>query len=388
MNAKKGSPRDKSQLSFSLKDQLFNRERIEFLADRFSASQPDFDRARFVADAMKGLTALELKQRIVHLAACLERVLAVDFRQAAGQIVAALPPPLDPTKTDDDFGDFIFAPLGEFVVRNGLTKQHLKLSLKTLREITMRFSMEDAIRSFINNWPDGVFGTLEKWSTDSNYHVRRLVSEGTRPRLPWSGRLTTDFDRALPLLDQLHADPTRYVTRSVANHLNDIAKIDPPTVLRTLKQWQRQKLQRPAELEWMTRHALRTLVKQGNEPALRLLGFRRDPRIRVTNFYVTPERITAGDAVVIQCELTAERAERLLIDYVVDFVKAGDKRSTKVHKLKSVELAAGESITLKKRHVFRANATTYSLYSGTHHITLQINGQPGPTDSFELDVPE
>lgn len=252
MNANKSSPREESQPSFSLKDQLFNRERIEFLADRFSASQPDFDRARFVADAIKGLSALELKQRIVHLAACLERVLAVDFRQAAGQIVAALPPPLDPTKTDDDFGDFIFAPLGEFVVRNGLTKQHLKLSLRTLREITMRFSMEDAIRSFINNWPDEVFCTLEKWSTDSNYHVRRLVSEGTRPRLPWSGRLTTNFDRALPLLDQLHADPTRYVTRSVANHLNDIAKIDPPTVLRTIKRWRQQMMQRPAELEWMT----------------------------------------------------------------------------------------------------------------------------------------
>ncbi|PHS10301.1 MAG: hypothetical protein COA78_11495, partial [Blastopirellula sp.] len=181
-------PSEKKAAGFSLKDQLFNKNRVAYLADLFHAADTQFDSAGFVRDTMKQLKRLELKERIVHITGVLENYLATNFKDAAKQIAAALPAPLDPTKTDDDFGDFIFAPLGEFVVRNGLEKKHLKLSLKTLKAITQRFSMEDAIRAFINTHPDETLGELEKWSTDKNYHVRRLVSEGTRPLLPWSGR--------------------------------------------------------------------------------------------------------------------------------------------------------------------------------------------------------
>ncbi len=124
------------QTNFSLKDELFNRERVQYLSDLFAQSDASFDSKRFVASVMKDLKSLELKQRIVHIAARLEESLDPDFRVAAKQIVAALPPPLDPMLSDDDFGDFIFAPLGEYVVRNGLSRKHRALSMRTLKHLT------------------------------------------------------------------------------------------------------------------------------------------------------------------------------------------------------------------------------------------------------------
>lgn len=370
--------------SFSLKDELFNRHRVSYLANLLAGSDDSFEAKQFVRQVMRNLASLELKERIVHIAAVLEKHLAEDFPTAAKQLTKSLPPPLDSTKTDDDFGDFIFAPLGEFVVRNGLAKRHLKLSLRTLQALTQRFSMEDAIRAFINAHPEETFATLENWSRHKNYHVRRLVSEGTRPKLPWSKRLKTDLLRPLPLLDQLHKDPTRYVTRSVANHLNDIAKTDPNTVIATLKRWQQESQQDPQELAWMTRHALRTLIKQGNPRALQLLGFRTKPKIEVEAFRMLSASVRPGEAFEFTCTIRAKRKEAILIDYVVDFVKANGQHKPKVHKFKQVMLNKDECLTLRKRHILRANATTYTLYPGTHYVTLQINGAAHGRVSFEL----
>jgi len=375
---------DKKSSGFSLKDQLFNRDRVQYLAKLFREADEHFDATGFVRETMKGFGALELKERVVHIATILERYLAPDYRVAARQLKAALPPPLDPNRTDDDFGDFIFAPLGEYVVRNGLVKRHLKLSLRTLKALTQRFSMEDAIRAFINAFPDETLTELAKWSTDKNYHVRRLVSEGTRPMLPWSKRLSIEDTRPLPLLDTLHADRTRYVTRSVANHLNDIAKTRPEVVISLLRRWKKAGEQESSELAWMSRHALRTLVKQGNPKALEFLGFRPNPRIEVSGLKIKSTKIKPGQTLEFSFEVTALRSEALIIDYVVDFVKANGALSPKVHKIKQSRLGKGESILVVKRHPLRAEATTYTLYPGTHFVTLQINGKPFGRKSFML----
>ncbi len=376
---------EKKASGFSLKDQLFNKERVEYLAGLFSDSNPDFASNQFVRDAMRTLTKLELKERIVHIAKTLEKYLSADFKTATSQILSSLPPPLDPNKTDDDFGDFIFAPLGEFVVRNGLSKTHLRVSLKTLKAITQRFSMEDAIRFFINEYPEHTLNELGKWVAHKNYHVRRIVSEGTRPMLPWSKRLCLDPSISLGFLDSLHADPTRYVTRSVANHLNDIAKTKPGLVLETLKKWTQAKTQSPGELEWITRHALRTLVKKGNKNALRLLGFQTNPRITIHGFRLKSNKVRPGDTVEFSFSIASTRNERLVIDYRIDFVKANGSRAPKVHKLKQLETTKGESVQLSKRHKLHANATTYTLYPGMHRLTLQINGKSFGALDFELN---
>jgi 3-methyladenine DNA glycosylase AlkC len=369
---------------FSLKDHLFNRERVSYLAGLFQDADERFDGKAFVNQSVLAFKNLELKERITQLAITLERFLDTDFRVSAKQIVAALPEPLDPTRTDDDFGDFIFAPLGEFVVRNGLQAKHLALSLKTLKELTKRFSMEYAIRAFIDAHPERTMAELTKWSKDKNYHVRRLVSEGTRPSLPWARRLSLDPTVPIALLDNLHADPTRYVTRSVANHLNDIAKSQPELVLETLSRWQSTGKQADGELQWMTKHSLRTLVKQGHAGALQHLGFATEPKIEITELRLTPAQVRPGEAFEFWMTLRALRAESLVIDYEIEFAKAGGKRSRKVHKLKQIQLKRGETVMLRKRHPLRANATTFTLYPGTHFVTVQINGKPLERMSFEL----
>lgn len=367
---------------FSLKDQLFNREKAEYLAGLFAAQDPSFDARAFVQSVMKKLPALELKQRIVLIAEILEGHLPTRFPNAAAQILRSLPPPLDPDRTDDDFGDFIFAPLGEFVVRNGLTPEFLNLSLETLREITQRFSMEDALRAFLRKFPVETISRLTCWATDSNYHVRRLVSESTRPLLPWSGRVDVPVETTLPLLDVLHADRTRYVTRSVANHLNDIAKTRPDLVVTTLRRWHKAARQDHRELLWITRHALRTLVKRGHPDALSLLGYDPTPGVAVGEIRLARSTLAPGESLEFSVDISALRDEALVVDYAIDFVKAGGKRSVKVYKAAKLSLSKGETHTVSRSHRLLSEATTYRLYPGEHRLTIQINGQRVGTVSF------
>ena len=196
----------------------------------------NFDAAGFQGDVMARLPELELKQRITWIAGVLGQHYPGPLPEIAPVLLRALPPPLDPTLKDDDFGDFIFAPLGELVAQRG-TETHPDLALDLLEELTQRFSMEWAIRPLLNRWPDLVLERLQTWAGHPSYHVRRLVSEGTRPRLPWGEGVGLALTDPLPLLDLLHGDPTRYVTRSVANHLNDITKKQPDLVLDCLDRW-------------------------------------------------------------------------------------------------------------------------------------------------------
>ncbi|MGI9369787.1 MAG: hypothetical protein ACR2O2_13205, partial [Ruegeria sp.] len=264
---------------FSLKDQLFNADKTRYLAGLFRGAEPGFDADAFETQVMGRLPELELKERMAWIAECLQRAVPGDLPQVAPVILRALPPPLDPGKSDDDFGDFIFAPLGDWVVSIGL--DHPELALDVVEELTQRFSMEWAIRPFLNRWPDLVMTRMRDWCLHDSYHVRRLVSEGTRPRLPWGLSVGLDLADPLPLLDVLHGDKTRYVTRSVANHLNDITKKDPDLVLDRLQQWSAGQRQGEDELQWMTSHALRGLVKSGHSGAMQMLGYDPDAKLSV-----------------------------------------------------------------------------------------------------------
>lgn len=185
----------------------------------------------------------------------------------AQQLKQAMPAELDHTKSDDDFGHIIHACPGILAVRHGLA-DHPETALDLLYDATKRFSMEFYIRPFLNTWPEMTWARLQKWATDPNYHVRRLVSEGTRPRLPWAKKVSIDPLSPIPFLKTLYGDETRYVVRSVANHLNDIAKIDSDLVVRSLKEWRETTSQSDKEFTWLCRHALRTLIKDGHSPTM------------------------------------------------------------------------------------------------------------------------
>lgn len=369
---------------FSLKDHLFNKERVSYLGGLLEQGIPGFERQRFESEVMARLPELELKQRIEHIADVLSDHLSPDFTTAADQIRASLPPPLDPTLTDDDFGDFILAPLGKFVEYHGM--DHYETSLPLIRELTMRFSMEGSVRPFINDRPGETLRIFAEWAEDENYHVRRLVSESTRPRLPWASRLDLDVRAPLPLLDKLHSDPTRYVTRSVANHLNDISKIEPGLVFESLDRWQMLNTQQQDELGWMTRHALRTLLKRGDPAAMEAVGLSPEPQIEVDAIDLATPVVEAGAALEFSVPITSTVDQNLMVDYVIDFVKRNGGTGSKVFRLKKLALAGGESVTISKKHLLRSDATTYRLHPGTHRITVVVNGKRFSSVEFDVET--
>ena len=365
--------------NFSLKDQLFNAEKTHYLAGLFDAADASFDAEAFHAQVMSRLLELELKERMAWISDCLQQAVPGDLPTVAPVILRALPPPLDPTKTDDDFGDFIFAPLGEWVAAIG--QDHVELALDVLEEITQRFSMEWAIRPFLNQAPDAVIKRMQQWCSHDSYHVRRLVSEGTRPRLPWGQGIDLELTDPLPLLDQLHGDGTRYVTRSVANHLNDITKKNPELVLERLKKWRVAGQQNTAELDWMTSHTLRGLVKAGHPEAMKVLGFDPDAEIAASIDVISEARI--GDALEFSVALTGAGEQPVLVDYIVHFQRPGGKTSAKVHKLKQAALKNGR-LHLSKRHKLKGDATTFKLVPGAHRLEVQVNGKVRAGVDFEL----
>lgn len=363
---------------FSLKDELFNAGKVGWLADQFGGA---IDRTRFEAAVMARLPELELKERIDWIAECLISELPEDFEAAADVIEAHLPPALDDAKTDDDFGDFIIAPLGEVVVKRGAS--HFDRSMGLLYALTQRFSMEFAVRHFLKADAERGFDYLERWAGDANYHVRRLVSEGTRPKLPWGIGLMLDQDRRLDLLDRLHGDQTRYVTRSVANHLNDISKSDPDAVVTRLSQWEGAGVQGPKELAWMQSHALRTLIKAGHKGALAAEGYHTEPKVELVSLRATPE-VKMGEVLSFEAQLSGQADEGLLVDYVIEFLKANGSQAPKVFKLKKLWIQEGQDVTLSKSRRLLKDATTYRLYPGTHRLKLQVNGQILGEVGFEV----
>ena len=367
---------------FSRKDHLFNADTVGRLGGHFEDAGV-FEASPFVTDVLADMGPLELKARINLIAAVLARYLPDDFSTAAQAILAALPPPLDPTLQDDDFGHFIYAPLGVYVENHGL-EEHCELGLDVLEHVTQRFSMEYSIRAFLNRWQDATLERMQDWVRHDHYHVRRLVSEGTRPKLPWGQAIGVVPAQSLPLLDSLHADPTRFVTRSVANHLNDISKKDPSTVIARLANWQDAGQQHSKELGWMRKHALRGLIKAGDPAAMAHLGYRPDLPVDLSHFSITPGTLARGDSAEIKLTLQVDDDAPLIVDYVVDFVKANGQTAPKVFKMKVLEAKAGQPVTLRKKHVFKDNATTFTLYPGAHALHVQVNGRVIATLPFTL----
>jgi 3-methyladenine DNA glycosylase AlkC len=367
---------------FSLKDHMFNAQTVGQLAQEYATEIPSFDAAKFESEAISGFAVRELMQRLEWMADCVESQLSSDFPTLAEQLEAAMPSRLDPALTDDDFGHFIHAIPGILAVRHGL-ENHRERALDLIFVATQRFSMEFYIRPFLNRWPEETLARLAEWSKDENYHVRRLVSEGTRPRLPWAKSVTLTQEQTVPLLNGLQGDQTRYVTRSVANHLNDIAKIDADRVVALLQDWSIAGKQSAKELDWMTRHSLRTLVKQGHVGALDLLGFRADAPVQVSAEILTPV-VAMGDAVSFEIEITSQTYCPVLVDYRIDFARADGNRAEKVFKLKQGKVSFGAPLTLKKLHKLKAGASTFTLYEGPHRITIQVNGMDHTVLNFEL----
>jgi 3-methyladenine DNA glycosylase AlkC len=352
---------------------------------------PMFDAKRFSALALDGLDTLELKARAMQICTALEATLPGDFGAAANLIEAALARAPDDAQlgevhaAPDGLAGWVLWPCGEFVARRGLA--HPERALRVLHAMTQRFTAEFAIRPFIVAHPAFTYSTLQRWATDPSPHVRRLVSEGSRPRLPWGMRLKAlieDPSPSLPLLKALQDDPSEAVRRSVANHLNDISKDHPALVA----DWVETHLPgAPPERAQLLRHACRSLIKAGDRRVLHAFGLGAPLRGSAT-VALKPRRLVLGDALQLEATLvsTARRPQKLAVDYVVHHVKANGSTSPKVFKGWVLDLGAGERRTLAKRHAVRP-ITTRTYHAGQHQVALLVNGERVAQARFDLVMP-
>lgn len=361
------------------------------LAARLGAVAPGFPARRFVRLCAEGLAPLALKQRVGRFADALAATLPADFAAAC----AALEATLAPARADDDLAALVPGPDGlagwvvwpmtEFVARNGLAAP--ARALAALHALTQRFTAEFALRPFLVAHEATTLRTLARWTRDPSPHVRRLVSEGSRPRLPWGAslpRFVADPSPTLPLLRALQDDASAYVRRSVANHLNDIAKDHPDVVVA----WLAEHLpDAPPARRALLQRASRTLVKRGVRGALAAWGVDAPFRGGVS-WAIAPTRVAIGGAMTLRVELRAAaggRAQRLVVDYVVrrEGAAAATSKRPKVWKGWTVELAPGEARTLTKAHSWRPTTVRVDR-PGRHAVELRVNGRAVAQAAFVL----
>ena len=367
-----------------LKDQLTS-ETVRRLASGMAGIEPAFDADAYVASVVPRLDDLELKDRINLLADALADGLDAesDYPAAVASVVA-----LAEAEPMDHWADGMFAawPLCSVVERHGV--DHPVESLAAMPALTRRWSCEFAIRPFLEHHHDQTWAALTGWRDHPHEAVRRLVSEGTRPLLPWGARVQALVDhpeRGLDLIAPLRTDPSETVRRSVANHLNDVAKSAPDLVTSTVAGWL--DADDPPDQQ-LVRHGLRTLIKRGDPQAMELLGFDTDARVVIEAFTCKPGAITLGDTIELSTTIrsTSTRNQHLVVDYVIDHPGAAGARSIKVFKWTNLRLAAGATENLTKRRAIKP-VSTRTHRPGRHVVQLQVAGRVMAKTAFDLSLP-
>lgn len=361
-----------TQAAPALKE-IFDRARLGHFARETAAIAPGFDAERFLSLATDNLDALGIMQRLRQSAVSFQATLPARYGEAL-EILEALAP-----RINHGFASIV---LSEFVALYG--QEHFDLSMQALHNFTRYGSAEFAVRHFLARDFERTLAVMIGWAEDDNEHVRRLASEGSRPRLPWSFNLKTliaDPAPTAPILEALKSDSSLYVRKSVANHLNDITKDNPLQVLERVGGWDMQN----ANTAWIVKHALRTLIKKGDALALRLIGSSGAPEVKVEHFAVTPARIHLGERITLDARIasTTGRNQKLVIDYAVHYVKKAGTASKKVFKLKEIELAPAARVELSISQVVR-DFTTRKHHAGHHRVELIINGETLASDGFDL----
>lgn len=365
------------------------------MAGMLAGVVPGFSTNAFMADALQGYDALDLMARGTHLAQVMRQHLPADDAEALALVRQALDQPVD--IGSGSLARFVYLPFTCYVAAFGL--QQFEAAMDAQHRLTQLFTAEFSIRPFLVQHPQATLDRLQQWVHDPSEHVRRLVSEGTRPRLPWGRRLRAfqrDPSPVLALLAQLKDDPSLYVRRSVANNLNDIGKDHPDLLVQTVAGWLQDGTlgatgaARAADTVrtqrlWLATHALRSLVKAGHRGALAVLGHGERADVGVTDVALAPSAPVIGGSVRVTCTVRnpTSAAQRLMLDMRVHYCKADGTARPKVFKLKQVVLAAGESVALGKTLSLR-QMTTRTHHTGCHAVDLLVNGDAHPLGHFQL----
>ena len=364
--------------------QNLGKSAVLHIANLLSVSMADFAKDLFIKDALAGLDALELKQRVNHLIKVLALYLPDEFEQTAVVLTTVKQNWYNENVGENGFS-FAAWPLIDYVADYGTAQP--ALALDVLKTLTPLFSAEFAIRTFIDQYFDITYPQLLLWTEDEDEHVRRLACEGMRPRLPWGKQLTqfcNDPSAIFPILERLKDDASLYVRKSVANNLNDISKDHPEQVIALCRSWYDNA---STNRLWIIHHALRTLIKSGHPEVFPLLGYTAEPQVDVTKFELDKTIVELGGSAAISVSLSSKssQTQKMVVDYKIHHVKANGKTTAKVFKWKNITLKANEELQLVKKHSFKA-ISTRKYYSGKHQVELLINGVGYGSRDFELVV--
>ncbi len=353
---------------------IFNKASIKNLANDINAVYPDFDKSTFVRLSSKSLNDLELKDRVRQISASLKETLPDDY-EAALSVITNCVQEIEGGVSEG----FIYWPYLQFIEDYGL--DYFEASLDGLESLTPFFSAEFAIRPYIKAERKKTLKRMLKWAKNPNEHVRRLASEGSRPRLPWGialPELIADPTHTSKILEILKDDSSEYVRRSVSNHMNDFSKEHPEFVSRRCGQWWNAN----PEMQKLVKHALRNLLKQGDKKALKILGF-GPPKFSAVKISLESNIVKFGSSLNFTLEISGDKSQSWMIDYAIHHQKANGKMSPKVFKWCVKEVKKNESLTISKKHKIKP-ITTRKYYPGEHAIEIFINGKSIGTHSFEL----
>lgn len=351
---------------------------IARISKSISAIAPSFNSEAFSREALNNLETLELKARVNHIIQCLHQQLP-PFEQLAPKMVQ-LPKHWDFGQQGDPLASFAAWPIIDYVAAYGI--EHPITAFHVLEALTPLYTAEFAIRPFIQRYPALAFEQLKKWTASPNEHLRRLASEGCRPRLPWGMQLKTLIAEPSPILnilEPLKNDDSLYVRKSVANNLNDISKDNPSIMLKQCEKWQKNSPHQ--HTDWIIKHACRSLIKEGNLQCLNLLGY---TQAHIKNARIISNSIvTEHTPLIFEASFTSVKDQPLIVDYAIDFLRASGKHNTKVFKIKTLTALAGQTIKINKHYSFKT-ITTRKYYKGEHTIHLQINGNILASQKFIL----
>ncbi|WP_135557052.1 DNA alkylation repair protein [Paenibacillus cymbidii] len=346
---------------------LYNEAYVGQLGSALLAEYPAFDAAAFAQAVLdEAWEERELKQRMRHITGCMHRFLPGEYREALAILQRAIP-----RLPGRGLENIVFPDYAELY---GL--EDWEASLAALALFTQHSTSEFAVRPFIVRYPEETMARMLVWAGNDNHHVRRLASEGCRPRLPWGMALKLfqrDPGPVLPILERLKDDPSEYVRKSVANNLNDIAKDHPDVVLALAQRW----LGQSERTDWIVRHGCRTLLRRGHAEALALFGFASGGgTIAVEQFELERAEVAIGETLAFRFAVRndGDAGRKLRIEYAVDYRKANGKLSRKVFMAAERWCDSGGRVAAAKTQSFR-DMTTRKHYEGEHRLTLLVNGE-------------
>ncbi len=358
----------------ALKD-MFNKKFYEQLAIEFNKADKNFHPDRFVKEVIKGIDELSLNQRLRNTTVVLKNHLPADYKKSV-EILLKVAPAFKSHYTSFLFPDFV----GQYGHDN------YDLSLEALKELTKNGSSEFAIREYLKRDFTKTLKVMNKWAEDRNHHVRRLASEGSRARLPWSFNLDEVIKNpsvTKSILEKLKADDELYVKKSVANHLNDFSKHHSDYLLSVLNSWDAANI----NTAWIIKHASRTLIKKGHPQSLALFNFEKNAKVTVKDFKLKTSKIKLGENLQFDFDIVSEKptSQKLVIDYSIHYIKKSGEALPKVFKLKELQLKPKETVHVTKAHRFQ-DFTTRKHYAGKHYVELLINGKSYIKKEFNLTI--